>query len=208
MDTTTRKKPAPDLLIRLVGPGMKPWVVPMRALARIFDAVQRLVEQIDDEEVESILSDFNKKTTKSVMPEERVLRLINVGVGSALYQVAVPKPELATRVITHTGKSIDSPVGANWTQPTLSSLRELSDIARSLGCTIELRQGADPRDEKGVLAKISPGTYDAVSTTAFIEGDTSVLATVERVGGATGMHCVFRPNPERWSFAALKASSW
>jgi hypothetical protein len=156
------------------------------------DAVQRLVEQRDEEETPSnALAKADPSSTTAVV--DRILRLIDIKKGSAAYQVALPKPEPALRLIRETGEGIEEPDTAAWTQPTLSSIRELSEVANSLGCVIEIRErGPKGKVYGDVLAVIKPSTFDLVSRAAFICGDTSVFATVERVGGATEMHCGIR----------------
>lgn len=197
MELDSRKKPAPDFVIRLEAEGLRPWDVPMRHLARVMDAVQRLVEQQEDSDTERALA--RTDDTDRANPVDRVLRLIDIKRGSAAYPVAIPRPEPAIRLFREAGISIKRPESAPWTQSTLSSIKELSEVANALGCKIEIRQpGAKGKTYGDVLATITSKTYECVSQTAFIVGETSVYATVERVGGATEMHCGIRvPNQSR-----------
>lgn len=196
MDIENRKKPLPDFVIRLDALGLRPWDVPMRHLARVMDAVQRLVEQREEDEPAPALVKVPGAKAPIV---DRALRLIDIKKGSAVYPVASPKPEPALRLIRDTGADIDKPDEAKWTQPTLSAIKELSEVANSLGCVIEIRApGPKGKVYGDILATIRPGTYDSVSQAAFITGDTTVHATIERVGGATEMHCGIRvPSQDR-----------
>lgn len=199
MHIDKRKKPSPDFVIRLVGADLRPWLLPTRKLSRVLDAVQRLLDQLEPEPIEGTESSDVEQV--SVEPNEppifqdndRAIRLIGVTSGSAAYRVATPQPEIALRLIRDTGEGIVRPSNTPWTQPTLSALRDLSDIAKSLSCGIELRlPGLNGKGFGDILATISPTTYHNVARSAFISGDTTIFATIERVGGATAMHCGVR----------------
>lgn len=191
MDMGDRKKPAPDFVIRLAGIDIRPWRVPMRNLSRVMDAVQRLVEQQEEDDSVSPATTISRQGLE--LNEDRVLRLIDIKSGSAAYKVSVPNAQPALKLIGETGVAIKEPENFGWTQPTLSSLKDLSEVASSLGCIIELRLPGDKRGTFGdVLATITPSTFATVEVSAYIKGDTSVYASVERVGGATEMRCGIR----------------
>jgi len=189
MDIQPRKKPTADFIIRLTAEGLRPWSVPARNLARILEAVQRLIDQreeSDDDEKE----DGPDGARAGPSLTASVVRLIDIKTGSAAYQVASPSPEAAVRLLSETATAIGAPDKAEWTQPTLSSLKELSDVARSLGCIIEFRRPPTKGQSYGsVLATIRPETYEAISGSAFVSGHTSVFAKIERVGGVVEKHC-------------------
>lgn len=174
-----------DFVIRIVAPGLKPWGVAFRSLSRVLDAAQRLIEQREESD------DPEGQERDDALAAERVLRLVDVKTGSAAYRVAVPNPESALKLIAATGRGIEEPKSFEWTPATLSAFKDLSEVAKSMNCTIEFRspgaKGYGP-----VLATITPGTYAVVSRSAFITGHTSVYAKIERVGGATEMHCGIR----------------
>jgi hypothetical protein len=195
MEVDHHRKPEPAFMVRLDGPGIRPWEVPVRALARILQAIQRLVAEQDDDE-----SGIDEGTRQ--IPEEaalddqrRSLRLLDIKSGSAVYKVAAGDPGLALEVLRRTGKAIRKPDSGDWPGSALSSVEELSDVARSLGCTIELVQPDDAR-HSAVMATIRPTTYEEIEGIAFIKGGTSVFGKIERVGGATARHCGLRL-PER-----------
>src|SRR5688572_12151846 len=137
MNPSGNKKPHPDFVVRLVGPGIKPWAIPMRSLARVLDAIQRLVDQRDDEiEGDDRLAE-DHSAPEMVDTESRALRLVDMKARSAGYAVAAPVPDLALGVLRRTGSDIESPEAADWSNASLSSLKELSEVAKSLGCEIE-----------------------------------------------------------------------
>lgn len=170
------KKPEPTFVIRLVGPGVSPWVVPLRALTRTLEAVQQLLDQRESEEAEPAIGN------------EAVLHLLEVKSGSAAYRVAAEDPERTRAVLRQMGRALSSPGSGDWDPVLLSPIEALSAIAKQLGCEIEFYE--PQRDE--VLASIRPTTFDSLSESAFIRGATSVYGRIERVGGATDMHCGLR----------------
>jgi len=188
MDLTARRKPDPAFFVRLDGPGVRPWGVPMRSLARVLQAIQRLVSEQDEED-----ATVEEGMECATAPDDRRrgLHLLDIKSGSAVYKVAAGDPGLAIDVIRRTGEAIRRPQSSDWQGSTLSAVEELSEVAKSLGCTIELVTAGDPRHE-AVLATIRPDTYSEIEGTAFIKGGTSVLGRIERVGGATARHCGLR----------------
>ncbi|MBI4579500.1 MAG: hypothetical protein HY718_07355 [Planctomycetes bacterium] len=156
-------------------------------MAKVLEAVQRLVEQ-RDEETEEETSRMDKDQS-DVAP---TLHLVDVKSGSAAYAVAAPKHQVTIDLLAEIGRSIERPKTADWSQSTLSSLRKLSEVARSMGCEIEFRNPGTKGKLGAVLAKITPATYGDISSSAFIRGRTSIYARIERVGGATAMHCGIR----------------
>ncbi|RJP35106.1 MAG: hypothetical protein C4547_09930 [Phycisphaerales bacterium] len=175
---STRKKPEADFVVRLVGAGLRPWVVPFRSLASVLRAVQRLVDQREDGQAEEDHADQEQSG-------DTALHLLSIKASSGSYAVAAPDRGAAFDVLRAVGASLKCPDQADWTEATLSSLEELSGVARSLDCSIEFREEAT---DGSVLARIEPTTYDDVAGLACIDGRTSVYATIERLGGATEMH--------------------
>ncbi|MGA2584002.1 MAG: hypothetical protein ABSG31_12050 [Tepidisphaeraceae bacterium] len=187
MEIVEKKKPKADFVIRLVGPGMHPWRVPMRSLTRLLDAVQRLVEQREE------IDDEIPPSERAVVEYgDRVLRLLDVKNGSATYPIAAFDGTSALAVLRETATSIRSPEKSEWGPATISSIQSLSDTAKSLNCEIEFRSTADRKQYGDVIAKITPSTFAEVSGSAFVQSDTSVYGKIERVGGAVEMHCGLR----------------
>jgi hypothetical protein len=180
----------PDMVVRLVGPGLNPSAVPFRSLARILGAVQRLVEQKDyDEEEDASKSDSVQEPAES--ENVPILHLIDVKESSAAYLVRTAKKDILFDVLNGLRQSIVTPSKSDWLDSTISSIRELSDVARGLRCNIEFRE-PDNGSYGVVIASIEPETYDRVKGSAFVYGDTAVFARIEKVGGATAKLCQIR----------------
>lgn len=191
MEQFGRTKPQPDFIIRLVESDIRPWKVPMRALARTLQAVQRLVDQREEED-DPTIDDAEIQPVTNEEHAAKALRLVDVTSSSAAYAVAAPAHDTALDIITNTGKGIAAPARFNWNAPTLSAVRELSEIARSLHCAIEIRLPNSSKQLGDVLAEIRSDTFDKIVPSVFIRGDTTIYAKIERVGGATEMHCGIR----------------
>lgn len=186
-DGVQRKKPETAFVVRLVGRGIRPWGVPMRKLATVLQAVQRLVEQNDESDAE-----YNEEVAEVQPDPSRILHLIDIKSSSAAYAVAAPDPQVALRVLSDVGSALQKPGDVDWPESTISSVEDFSEVARSLGCEIEFRQPGEGRRYGNILAKITPITYDEIKGSAYIQGRTSVYAKIERVGGATEMACGIR----------------
>jgi hypothetical protein len=185
MERITNAKPNPDFLIRLVGRDMKPWRVPLRVLNRILGAVQRLVDQRDD------LVDIDEcdEPVEQLVQESRTLQLIGIKSLSAGYAVKSENRKVTLSVLTETGRGIDAPDKASWRPSSISSVEELSQTARQLGCVIEFREIEKGKPLGPIIAMIRPETASEVTRRAFRTGRTSVVGRLERVGGATAMRC-------------------
>lgn len=169
---TMSRKPPTDLIIRLTGQHIRPWVVPLRTLAKALDASQRLID--------------GENTDREAM------KLIGVKAGSAAYKISTEVGEALIPKLYLTGRLIENPAEGEWDLEELNALEDLSAIAKSLNCTIEFRLPGQGREMGDVLATIGPSSFERVSLTAFISGATSVIADIKRVGGATKMGCAIR----------------
>jgi len=166
------KKPPPDFVIRFTGSHVRPWLVPLRALTKALDASQKLLVGDDDNEIN--------------------LQLLEVKSGSAAYKISTDKPDQFLPSLQLTGDSISHPENAEWDDEGLTAIKDLSAIAKSLNCTIEFRLPGERRIFGDVLATITHATYDTIASTAYFTSHTSVVALIERVGGATKMGCAIR----------------
>jgi hypothetical protein len=203
--TIANKQPKPDFVIRLVGPGIRPWEVPFRKLARTLQAVQRLLDPTDEPDDEIVTAEMGEDTE---CPEAASLTLIGIRNTSAAYRVASSDRDYALRILSDTGKSIAHPTTHDWPSNTLSAISDLSEIARSCGCSIEFREMDQKRPFGAVLAKIGPDTYNEIEGSAFVTGLTSVMGVVERVGGAGDMRCGIRlqEQPRRMVFCNVAST--
>src|SRR4051794_22044709 len=93
MGEPPNKKPNADFFIRIVGRGIRPWNVPLRTLARVLDATQRLVDPPSDEVpmyVEDTAGELDEPIGPVLAIDRPVLRLLDIKLGSAGYAVAGP----------------------------------------------------------------------------------------------------------------------
>jgi hypothetical protein len=184
MPTPPRKNNLPDFVIRIVGLGISPRGVPMRSLTRVLNAVQRLIERTEDGEIDFVEGGESETQSHLAMP----LHLVKVTKGSAAYSVVSDMPS-ALDTISETGRWLRDPSHSDWEPEILSPIEDLSAVSKALSCEIEFtRPGKNPE----VLARITPKSYDELAQHAFVKGDGSVSGTLERVGGATKMHCGLR----------------
>jgi hypothetical protein len=156
----------------------------MRALTRVLNAVQRLIEHTEGEGPELEPAE-EEEAAHAAAP----LHLIDVVSRSAAYPVAARDPREAIRIVTETGKTLRDPSGTDWDPEILSPIEDLSEVAKSLHCNIELRR---PGKDGRVLARITPQSYEEMAETAFVKGESSVYGYLERIGGAVKRHCGLR----------------
>jgi hypothetical protein len=182
-------QPDADFVIRLSGGNVKPWRVPLRVLGRVLAAVQRLVDQRDDLADAAIGDEVEDDLVEPLDGGTRTLQLLKVTAASAGYAVSSANRQQALAVLTETGRDIDAPDRAKWHPSAISSIDDLSQIARHLGCIIEFRKVGKGKSRGDVIAMIRPETSDEIRKRAFLHGFTSVYGKLERVGGATAMRC-------------------
>jgi hypothetical protein len=183
-------KPTTAFVIRIVGKGLRPWDVPMRSLTRIFNAVQRLIENTESD-VAELDEDEEQQSPRPLSP----IQLLDVKSGSAAYPVAAFDGTAALKTLGNMGRNLNNPSEADWDSVSLSSIEEISAAAKSIGhakstdCYVEI---CDAYKHGNVIAKITPETYDDIAAGAFIHGDSSIYGYLERIGGATRPHCGLR----------------
>ena len=180
------KKPPPLFDVRFEGQGIYPEKIPLRSLVTTLSAVQRLAAgsaPIDEEETD---------VDNEVEPDES-LRLLDIKRGSAVFQISTPTtsdPRPALHRLRLIGDFLeDQENDVENIDYALSPIKDLSATARSLDCTITLRE-AGPG--KRILARFQPTSYESISKVLLVEGETSFVGTVQRVGGATGVKCGLR----------------
>lgn len=184
MSAIRKKHSQPDFEIRIVGPGISPWGVPVRSLSRILNAVQRLIEHTEEDEFEGA----EAEQIESRPP----IHLIAVKKGSARYGVLSEAAPLALDTIVLTGQYLRDPSASDWEPAILSPIEELSAVARSLQGWVEFRR---PGKDGEILAVVTKDSYEELSRVAFVSGESTVGGYLERVGGATSYFCGLRlPN--------------
>jgi hypothetical protein len=176
------RQPRADFVIHLVADDLRPWVVPLRSLTRVLNAVQRLIEHTDREGSEAEGEAAEDET-------KQPLHLLTVRAGSAAYSVSAVDGPAAVQTLADAARSLEDPDHADWNPAILSSIEDMSAVAKSLHCTIEFSR---PGENGATIARVTPGSYDDLSKSAFAYGEGSVSGYLERVGGATKQHCGIR----------------
>jgi len=175
------KKPPAVFEVVFTGKGVYPEAIPLGALSRILSAVHTLATGSEPmEEGEEV----------SVGESKLDIQLLDVKRGSAVLRFSGKSPSYVIKNLRDVGAAIRQPERAGENIRILNPLEELSSIARRLGCTILVRETNSGNDD--VLAVIEPDSFETISTSIFIHGDTSLTGLVERVGGATVIKCGLR----------------
>jgi hypothetical protein len=177
-------KKGPPVVFEVVFSGAEvyPEKIPWGALARTLSAVQRLAsgkEPVDEEEEEEADKDSS-------------LRLLDVARGSAVYRFACPAPSAASVAVQHlrlVGQVLNDPEQVGHNDYVINPIERLSATAKALECSIIVKE---PGPKSPILARIEPTSFENISKTLFIDGDTSLTGEVKRVGGATVMRCALR----------------
>ncbi len=178
--TTGKTKAAATFEVRLVAPDLLPEKIPLRAVSDALSAVQDLASGRDPFEQQQV-------------PPEKSIGLINVGPGSAVYTCLSHAPEEALTNLRKVGEllsvtDIDNVNGDNLVT-ALRPIQSLSDIAKSQGCRVEVTAKGHRRQP---LFTVEKDDFQRISSRLFATGETTVVGTIQRVGGATGMRCLLR----------------
>jgi hypothetical protein len=169
------------------------------------DAIQRLVEQ-DDEGFEDKFSDENGQDQPLISLGSPVLKLVGVRAASAGYAISTPLRDGALDILDTMGRDINDPANANWSASTISSLKDISEIAKTLGVKVEIRKPNKGSRLGDVIARITPKTYEEVANSAFVHGQTSLYGTVERIGGSSAARCAFwLPGESKLIYCSVKS---
>jgi hypothetical protein len=171
------KRPEPTFEVRFVGSGIVPERIPLRAISDALGAIQDLASGRDPFET-------------SHVPQSKSIGLIKVRRGSAVYSCVARAPDEARANLGQVGRILAAPdeseVDGNIIIAALRPLETLSTIARSIKCRVEVI-GLNGGPE--TLVVIEKDAFDKISGKHLMSGDTTVVGTVERVGGATEMRC-------------------
>jgi hypothetical protein len=180
------RKPPPLFEVCFEGPGIYPEKIPLRSLVTTLSAVQRLAAgttPVEDDE-----------TDEEQEPDaEESLRLLYVKRGSAIFQISAPTapdPRAALKRLRVVGDFLENHENdVEDIDYALSPIKDLSTAARSLDCKITLREAGPPMRN---LAIFEPTSYEMISKLLLVEGETSFVGKVQRVGGATDVRCGLR----------------
>jgi hypothetical protein len=171
------KKPNPTFNVRFVKEGLSPDKVPWRAVSEAISAVQDLASGRDPLEMR-------------VVPPDKTIGLLNVRRGSAVYSCISHDPDEARQNLRLVGRVLansenESGMEAQMVR-TLKPIERLSEVAKSLGCRLEVALASKPKDPVFTVAK---DDFAKLSTRLFLEGETTIIGIVKRVGGQTDMKC-------------------
>jgi hypothetical protein len=172
----TKKTAPPTFIVRFIAPGLSPNTVPFRAVSAALSAVQDLASGRDPLESRQV-------------PDDMVIGLVNVRRGSALYSCVSRDPESAKSNLRLVGRVLSDDVeasGGDALARALKPIEKLSDVAKSVGCRLEVSLASRPKD---ALFAVEGGDFARLSARLFLSGDTTIIGTVKRVGGQTNMKC-------------------
>lgn len=166
--------------VRLAAPGLVPERIPLRAVSDVLSAVQDLASGRDPFEQQQV-------------PPEKGIGLIHVRRGSAVYSCLSHAPDEALANLTRVGEllSVAHHDRANGDSlvTALRPIQSLSEVAKSIGCRVEVTTKAGGRQP---LFVVGEDDFRRISSGLFVTGETTVVGRIERVGGATGMRCLLR----------------
>jgi hypothetical protein len=191
-------KKGPPAVFEVVfsGPDLYPEKIPLGTLAATLSALQRM----------SAGKEFGDEEEDEEAEEQSSLRLLNVVRGSAVFRFACPAAAAATtaeRYLRLVGDVLQDPEKVGNNDYLLNPIERLSTTARTLQCSIIVKRVGD---RSPVLARIEPTSFETISKSLFVEGDTSLSGEVKRVGGATKMRCALRvPFQHRLLFCTVAA---
>lgn len=177
---TLAKKPTPTFEVRFVGPDVIPERLPIRQVNDVLSAVQDLASGRDPYEV------------RHVSPEKGI-SLAKVRSGSAVYACVSRAPDEARTNLSRVGTLLSSTDGDELEEDgliaALRPIESLSDVAKSVGCRIEV---ALTEHRETPLFTIGKDAFRRISERLLLRGETTVVGRVERAGGATQMRCMLR----------------
>ena len=171
------------LEIRFDAAGLEPEKIPPRILYDALSAIQDLASARDS------------WITPRVAPEKSI-GLIGVRRGSAIYECVSRDPSGAMKNLLKVSALLAAtviPEGQEGTDELIAILRPikvLSDVAKQVGCRLEISLGNRLKMEP--VFTVQSDAYEQLSKSLFLTGETTVIGHVERVGGATEMKCLLR----------------
>lgn len=167
----------PTFEVRFVGPGVDPGEIPLRAVSDAMSAIQDLASGRDSFETASV-------------PQEKSISLVDVRKGSAIYSCVSRAPDEALANLSRVGAILSGDgdfADSDELVVALRPIQYLSDVARHIGCQIEVSVGVGE-----TLMVVARNDYERISKRLLLTGETTIIGDVKRVGGATGMKCALR----------------
>ena len=167
--------------VRFVGPMVSPENVPLRAVSDALSALQDIASGRDPYETSSV-------------PQEKSIGLVDVKVGSAVYQCVSRAPDEAIANLRRVARLLDASEKSNGTEDdgnllisALRPIKSLSEVAKQLRCQLDVRISA-----RKPLFIVTKDDYERISSRVLVSGETTVIGRIQRIGGATRMRCMLR----------------
>ncbi len=175
----SKRPPTPTFEVRLVAADLAPERMPLRAVNDVLSAVQDLASGRDPFEVRHV-------------PPEKGISLARIRSGSAVYACVAHAPTEARANLSRIGHLLASVTGDGLDDDgliaALRPIQLLSEVAKTIDGQVQvaLTKAASP------LFIVMKDAFQRISDRLLLEGDTTVVGRVERVGGATDMRCLLR----------------
>lgn len=187
--------PEPTFEVRFVASHVHPEKMPLRAVSDALSAVQDLACGRDSFDT-------------SHVPLDKSIGLIDVKRGSAVYSCVAQAPTEALDNLSRVGNLLATygetldPAMTEQLIVALSPIRSLSEIAKAIGCSVEI---VVLKPERRQLLTIGEDDYTKLSKKLLVSGESSIYGKIERVGGATEMRCLMRiPGRRRLLYCDVK----
>src|SRR5262245_34910550 len=166
-----KKTTDPTFIVRLIAPELAPSKIPFRVVSAALSAVQDLASGRDPLETRQV-------------PEEKVIGLVNVRKGSAIYSCISRSPVDARANLRLVGEILGQDYDASSPDErlakTLKPIEKLSEVAKAFGGRVEVALAAQPKQP---LFTVARDDFSRLSSRLFLTGETTVIGTVKRAGG-------------------------
>ena len=174
---TTKKKTTATFEVRFVAADLEPEKIPLRSVSYALSAVQDLASGRDPYEMQHV-------------PPEKVIGLVDVQKGSAIYSCVSRAPHEALdnfgSVATILAGSDNEDDCGDRVVAILRPIQSLSEVAKSLGCRVEIARTGRVKP----IFSVEENDYRRISKSLLLTGETTITGRVERVGGVTGLRCM------------------
>ena len=178
----SQKKPAPFFEVRFKG--VYPWKIPLRKVTDTLAAIKQLASGGSATDTSEDEQEDQKDS----------LGLLDVQSGSAVFRFVGNRGSLAINHFKTAGRILENPDDVGVDEYVLGPIRELSKIAKSVGCPIDLKE---PGKGGLVLATIEDRSFDSLAKNLLITGNTRISGKESALAEPQiwSARCVFRFKP-------------
>ena len=171
--------------IRLIGANVKPESVPINLVGDALSAIQDIAAGRDSFE-----------DAGAPVSRENGINLVNVKRGSAVYSIHSHQPETALKNLARLGSQLLDIDESNIESlvASINPIEKLSRVARQIGCAVKVTVVGD---KKNSILEVGEDDYKKISHSMFTKGDSTIIAKIMRVGGATEPRCLLRLDNRR-----------